>query len=242
MSILEISRSTGASLYSQISHYLEEEITQRYQPGDMLPSELILAARFNVNRHTLRRAVDELVSDGIVQRQHGKGVYVLDAAIKYSIGRKTQFTQTLEAQGFHTVSRVLQKNQVIANAEVAQQLQIAEGSDVIYIETLREVEGAPFCLIAHFLPLSVCPEILVNYSSGSLHKYLQQSCGLKLNRCESLASAVSADTDTAQKLKMPYRAPVLKVKSVNLDEKTNLPVEYAVTRFRGDTAELSIKP
>ncbi|MDU3076972.1 MAG: GntR family transcriptional regulator, partial [Mixta calida] len=72
----ELSRHP-TSVYQAIAAQLEQEVLSRYQSGDYLPPEQQLATRFAVNRHTLRRAVDELVSKGLVLRRPGVGVLVL---------------------------------------------------------------------------------------------------------------------------------------------------------------------
>jgi GntR family phosphonate transport system transcriptional regulator len=242
MSTYHIAKTPGAQpVYRQISEQLAEKVRRCHQAGDQLPPEHDLAALFGVNRHTLRRAVDELVSDGLVQRRHGMGVYVIDPSISYGIGRRTRFTQTLEAQGYRTTSRLLSKTRLQADKKIAEALSVAEGADVIWIETLREVETAPFCVISHYLPIAVCPTLFDQYQGGSLHDFLHKECGIKLTRQQSRVSALLPSIEDAERLRMPLRMPLLRVKSLNLDATSGRPVEYAVTRFRGDGAELDIQ-
>ncbi|MES9991419.1 MAG: phosphonate metabolism transcriptional regulator PhnF [Candidatus Thiodiazotropha sp.] len=243
MSVQHIQRGDGSlPVYRQISQLLRQEIQNFYDAGDVLPSEAELAQRFNVNRHTLRRAVDELVAEGLVVRRHGKGVYVLAPAIDYAINPRTRFTETLEALGVTTHSRVIRKQLVLASGGVATRLQLAEGCEVIFLETLREVEGKPFCVISHFIPLAACPQVLESYNGGSLHMFLEKHCATKLQRSESLISAVLPESDDASLLNVPRHMPVLRVKSVNVAIDSQKPVEYVVTRFRGDATQLSVKP
>ena len=243
MSVCLVARGEGgAPIYRQIRDVLVKDIRQFYKSGDTLPSENELAQRFGVNRHTLRRAIDEIVADGLVERRHGKGVYVLEPAINYSIGSTTRFTETLQSQGKTTSSRVLRKQLVHAKGGVACRLEIQEGEKVIFIETLREVEKKPFCVISHFLPYTPFPEVFDSYEFGSLHNFLKQHNSVELTRTESLISAVLPEADDATVLNMPKHSPVLRVKSLNINSQTKIPVEYAVTRFRGDATQLSIKP
>lgn len=243
MSVHQIKRGEGSlPVYHQISEVLRLEIQNLYKAGDPLPSEADLAARFNVNRHTLRRAVDDLVSDGLVVRRHGIGIYVLTPAIDYAIGSRTSFTAALEAKGAKTQSRVIRKQVVHARGGVAVRLQLEKGDEVIFLETLRCVDGKPFCVISHFLPLHAFPQVLENYDSGSLHTFLERHCATKLQRSESLISAVMPEADDAILLKMPRTLPVLRVKSLNVASDSLKPVEYVVTRFRGDATQLTIQP
>src|ERR1017187_5166762 len=95
MSLYAIDRDTGITLYAQIAEVLEREYVRQGTPGDRLPAEGELAARFGVNRHTLRRAVDELIAEGLLERQHGVGIFITDQLLDYSVGSGTRFTQTL---------------------------------------------------------------------------------------------------------------------------------------------------
>jgi len=243
MSVQQIQRGEGSlPVYRQISEVLRQEIQNLFKAGDQLPPEADLAERFNVNRHTLRRAVDELVSDGLVVRRHGKGIYVLAPSIDYAIGSRTSFTETLEAKGVTTQSRVIRKQVVPARGGVAARLQLEEGAEVIFLETLREVDEKPFCVISHFLPLHAFPQVLESYDSGSLHAFLESHCVTKVQRTESLISAVMPGADDAVLLNMPRNLPVLRVKSLNVASDSQKPVEYVVTRFRGDATQLSVQP
>lgn len=245
MSAHLIDRSKGKTVYSQISRALEQDIKCHYQAGDFLPSEQELAARFCVNRHTLRRAIDELVNSGLVERHHGRGTIILEPPVDYSISKSSRFTETLESQGKTTHSKVIRKLTCPARAGVSQRLAVAEGSPVIWIETLRKVDGIPFCIISHFLPQHFFNELQFSklqeeYNHGSLHQFIEQHFDIALERRESLITSVLPIGNDALILNTPQNTPVLRVKSVNINTLTQQPVEYSVTRFRADRVQLAI--
>lgn len=242
MSLLAINRFGGEAVYSQIARQLEDEIQRFYQPGCYLPSEAELAQRFGVNRHTLRRAIEELMQSGLVERNHGKGTRVLDAPIDYPLGRNTRFTELLEAEGMTAVTRILRKLQIPARDGVAKRLCLQENTPVVWLETLRLVDDRPYCVISHFLPLQRFPELLESYNGGSLHDFILSSYQISLRRVESLVTATLPLGDDAGLLHMPQHQAVLRVKSVNVDVNTDVPQEYALTRFRADRIQLRICP
>jgi GntR family phosphonate transport system transcriptional regulator len=243
MSVLHIKRGEGSlPVYRQLSDAIRSEIQNFYKAGDLLPSEIDLAQRFKVNRHTLRRAVDELVHDGLVVRRHGKGVFVLAPSIVYQIGSQTRFTETLESLGVTTQSRVIRKQRLHAQGGVAKRLNVGDGDEVVFLETLREVENTPFCVCSHFIPMSGFKNVFEHYHCGSLHQFIETQCHIQLQRTESLISAVLPEIDDCTLLNMPRSLPVMRVKSVNINKETGKPVEYVVTRFRGDAAQLAIVP
>lgn len=242
MSLYTVARDTGEALYAQIARQIEQELVRMYSPGDCLPSEGDLAARFGVNRHTLRRAIDELVDLGLVERRHGRGVFVLDTQLEYRIEAGTRFTENLAALGLETANRILRKQKLPAIERVAERLGIPVGDPVFWIETLRTAEGRPLCVISHFIPAERFSEVMPQYADGSLHAFLAATYGVRLKRTESLVTAVLPQGDDARLLGMPQNRPVLRVKSVNVDDRDGTPVEYAITRFRADRIQLRINP
>jgi len=240
MSAHIIDRSSTETVYSQVSRSLEHEIKSLHRPGDYLPSEQELASRFSVNRHTIRRAIDELVNAGLVERRHGRGTVILDPALDYSIGENSRFTEFLESRGKTTDSKVLRKLVVPASGGVSRRLGVTDGDPVIWIETLRQVDHIPFCIISHFIPHKQFESIETGYNGGSLHRFIKENLNIKLRRTDSLITAVLPQGDDALHLSMPQQMPVLRVKSLNVDIHTDLPVEYAVTRFRSDRIQLAV--
>lgn len=241
MSLYAIDRDTGITLYAQIAEVLEREYVRQGAAGDRLPAEGELAARFGVNRHTLRRAVDELISDGLLERQHGVGIFITDQLLDYRVGAGTRFTQTLADIGISTDTKVVRKMVAPASAGVARHLALKADEPVLWIETLRMADGFPFCVISHFLPVAPFKTMLDGYEDGSLHELLTRNCGA-LRRTESLVTAVLPQGDDAKLLGITQNRPVLRVKSLNVLDRDGTPVEYAITRFRADRIQLRITP
>jgi GntR family phosphonate transport system transcriptional regulator len=242
MSLYAVSRENGEALYTQIARQIEQEIGRLYKPGENLPAEAELALRFGVNRHTLRRAVDELVDAGLLERRHGVGVFVVAAPLDYQIGAQSRFTETLAAQGLDTDSQLLRRQVIPADGGVAEHLGLKSGEPVVWLETLRLAGGQQLCVISHFLPAERFPLVAESYAGGSLHSFLTQNYGCALRRTESLVTSVLPQGDDARLLAMPQNRPVLRVKSVNVDDRDGAPVEYAITRFRADRIQLRINP
>lgn len=237
----QLDHNSSEALYSQIRRALLADIQANHQPGSYLPPEQHLAAHFGVNRHTVRRAVDELVDEGMLERRHGRGTLVLGVPVEYPIGQGTRFTETVGAAGEAT-STVLRGELIAARGAVAHELGLDEGAPALHLETLRMLDGRPLCLISHFLPQRYAQAVLEGYGEGSLHAFLGAQFGLRLRRSYSLITALLPRGNDAQLLQMPQRQPVLRVKSLNVQDPGDDPVEYAVTRFRADAIQLRINP
>lgn len=232
--------SPGITRYRLIADILEREIRSAYEVGARLPGEHELAERFGVNRHTVRHAIEMLIDAGLVARRHGAGTYVAGKPLAYAVGSGSRFTESLAKAGHSTESTLLRKAIIEARGGVAQRLKLRDGAKVFAIETLRSVDGGPFCVISHFLPASLGETVLETYRGGSLHAHITKLTGRRLVRSKSLVTTVPAQAEDAALLAIPATQWVLRVKSVNIDAKTRRPVEYAVTRFRADRVELSV--
>lgn len=242
MSLYAVERDSPEALYAQIARRLEQEITHLYKAGEALPPESELAGRFGVNRHTLRRAVDELVAAGMLERRHGRGVFVIDNPLDYKLAAGTRFTETLSALGKSTDSKVIRKLIVPASGRIGERLALAHGEPTIWIETLRLAEDYPLCVISHFLPAGRYRRVFDEYTGGSLHRFLEMHFGCALRRTESQVTALLPQGDDARLLGIAHNRPVLRVKSLNVESRDNTPVEYALTRFRADRIQLHINP
>jgi GntR family phosphonate transport system transcriptional regulator len=235
----QLVRQSGIAIWAQIAAALRTEIEQSLDEGDWLPSEPELAARFGVNRHTLRRAVDELVAEGLVERVHGRGTRVLMRALIYGIGRDTRFTERLAASGRTAQVTLLEQAEIHAEGGVARRLRVAEGSPVLRLRTLRGEGDMPCAVTLHFLT-GPAAEAAQNYTGGSLAKHLRETAGITLERVESLITTRLPLPEDAQALRMPRTQPVLRVKGVNICRECKEIQEYVITQFRGDRIELSV--
>lgn len=216
-------QETADAIVSQVCRALRDEIGRFYRPGDFLPTEQTLARRFAVNRHTMGRVIDELVSAGVLERL-AKGTFVLDV--------EQGFMPDAEADGAQV--KIIRRLVFPARGGVASRLALAEGELVIGLETLRLVNGRPFCLISHFLPHVGFERVNETYASGPLHPFLCRRFGVELREVEELATARLPQGDDAALLAIPRDTPLLRVKRVYVDDRSGRRIEYALLRFRAD--------
>ena len=238
--MLNLSRHP-TTLYQAIAAQLEDELRSRYRSGDYLPSEKQLAAHYAVNRHTLRRAVDELVEKGLVQRRQGVGILVLMRPYDYPLHAQARFSHSLLEQGSHPTSERLLAVLRPCNAEVAAALGCNEGDTVIHMRTLRRANGIPVCVVDHYLPdLSWWPQ-LQRFSSGSLHDFISEQLGEKFVRRQTRIAARRAQAKESRVLEMTLHAPLLCVRTLNVCQGSEVTAEYSVSLTRADMIELTLE-
>ncbi|MCE2571259.1 phosphonate metabolism transcriptional regulator PhnF [Motilimonas eburnea] len=225
--------------YQEIAQNLEAEITQHYQAGQYLPPEQRLADRFQVNRHTLRRAIDELVAQGWLLRQHGKGVKVLKKPMRYPLHASAKFTDNILNLGAAPTSQRLQFGYVDACKDVADALAVPLGSKVIQLMTLRFLDNTPVSVIKHHFIKGNHEAALASYQSGSVHQLLAQQCQIQLRRKHTMIGAAMPNASDSDYLNMPAHSPLLTLRSINVNSQ-DTPFEFSISHTRAELLELSL--
>lgn len=223
-------------VYRELADTLRRELSD-YRAGDYLPAEIRLAARFAVNRHTVRRAIDELVLDGSVLRRQGRGTQVLERPLIYPLVAESAYSQSLSALGHGVEARLLQRRSCLANREEAGHLGLADQAPLIELQTLRMVDGQPVSLIRHRYCASRT-EMLAPYIGGSLRQFFAER-DLPLTRTFSLIGARLPSREEAGLLLMPRHLPVLSVFTLSRDS-SGQPVELAQSTSRSDRFQYQV--
>ena len=170
------------SIWKTIETTLKDEIRQgHYGPGDKLATEAALAARFGVNRHTVRRALAELAAQDLVISRRGAGVFVQHAPTDYPIGARVRFHQNLKAAGKIPGKQMLAFETRRANAQEAQALKLDEGASVHVYDGLSLSDGHPIAVFRSVFPADRFPEMQTGterYELGHSGARPSRGCGL----------------------------------------------------------------
>lgn len=226
--------------YEEIAAKLELEL-RHYRCGDYLPAEHQLAARYAVNRHTLRRAIDQLVERGWVQRRQGVGVLVLMRPFDYPLSAQARFSQNLLEQGSHPTSERLLAVLRPASGSAVDALGVQEGDSIIHLRTLRRVNGVPLCIIDHYFAELEWWPVLREFTRGSLHDWLSTHTGTALTRHQTRISARRAQAKESRMLELPNMAPLLCVRTLNRLAGSERVAEYSVSLTRADLIEFTME-
>lgn len=205
-------------LYKQIKSLLVQRLQQgEWKPGEPIPSEMELAARFQVSQGTVRKAIDELAAENLLVRRQGKGTFV---ATHQEARAQFRFLRLVPDHGepAPTQSSFLACRRTRAPADVAQQLALRSGDGVVYLRRLLSVGGSPLVLDDIWLPASrfrgLTPERLAEYR-GPLYGLFESEFGTRMIRADERIRAVAADDDVASLLAVAPGSPLLLVDRVS---------------------------
>lgn len=205
-------------LYRQIKRLITRELQAgAWKPGEAIPSELELAARFKVSQGTVRKAVDELAADNLLVRRQGKGTFVATHAeeqIQYRFLRL--MPDDGGARGM--ARRLLDCRRQRAGAEVARSLDIKSGDPVVQLRRQLLWGDRPVVLDDIWLPgtlfKGLTAERLADYK-GPMYGMFEAEFGVRMIRAEEKIRAVAADATVAELLEVSAGAPLLSVERLS---------------------------
>lgn len=229
-------RDSPVPLYEQIKEYLRRNIQSGvYEVHERIPSERQLAEQFDVNRLTVSKAIGELVRDGLVYTQVGKGTYVAPAKIDQTLQSLTSFTQEMTGRGKLASSRVLYQGVEAASDDVAKALSILPGTEIIALHRLRLADGQVIALERSHIIYALCPDLLQGRDFGqlSLYRVLEEDYQIHLTYAHQTIEAGIAAGDEGDALEAGPCMPVLRIARVTFDD-ADRPVEYVQSSYRGD--------
>jgi GntR family phosphonate transport system transcriptional regulator len=180
-----VDRQEGISLWRQIVARLRRDIASgAFQPGAKLPTEAELSSQFGVNRHTVRRALEELSRDGLVRVEQGRGSFVAEDVLDYNVEARTRFTEWIRKHNKEPSGIVRQLQEIHADPRVAAGLGIRGGSRVVVLERLGFADDRPVSLARHYFPamrlkgilqaLQAAPRITAALRAVGVEDYLRQ--------------------------------------------------------------------
>lgn len=234
-------RRTGTSVWKQIEEAILAEIAQGgMAAGDRLPSESALADRFNVNRHTVRRALAELSAQKVIQVENGRGAFVTAKALSYRIDKRTRSLESMLRSGHDMKVKVLKAVGMTADEKLASALALPADAEVWAIDSLSVIDGMPAISARHCIPAERFPDFLERYKETKSLSATLKTYDVVSTRRSMLVSAKLADAADLRVLKLQPPSPLIVVHSVYVDEK-GVPVDHGFSRFAADRIDLQFE-
>ena len=223
--------SSFQPLHAQLKESIIAAIQSgRYPPGARLPSQRELCEQHGISHMTMRRAINELVSEGYVLAVPGRGLFVKER-VAYPLENFKGFATLTREGGQTPSSQVITASLVSAPAALARDLQVAEHSELVYLHRLRFINGRPVMIQQSWLPHSLCPGILANdFSTASLFEVLSRDYNLRVVEGQQTISARLASTEECRLLKLPAHGVVLTVDALEFSQ-LRRPVEFSISIF-----------
>jgi len=206
-----IDRESSDKLYQQLIGILSAKLDRgEWDVGTQIPTEEELCRLYEVSKATVRIAIAELVRQGYLRRQQGKGTFVCKRVIPEGLSMTTSFKELmLDARVVFSTS-VLAQTVMMLPDDLAMKLRVAEDRHLIYIKRVRSVGEEPVLLQESFLPHELCPALLeADLERESLLEILENQCQVNITRVRDFIEVVTLETEESDTLNLPAGSPAL---------------------------------
>jgi GntR family transcriptional regulator len=234
-------RAGGLPYYVQVADHLREEIrTGRWTPGELIPSEAGLCEAFGVSRTAIRQALAELVGEGLLHKEKGRGTFVSRPHVSLAVQETRGFYDEMAELGRPVETRILAQDTDVIPPALAPELGVAMGSQVVRVQRTRAVADENLIFVTTYLPLPRFAAIVnLDLSSVSLYAVLAEHFGVEARTGRRLIEAVKAADPVARHLQVPKGSPLLRVTAVNVDRSGD-PFEVFEAYYRGDRTAFEV--
>ena len=217
--------NSSVPLYAQIVEKLQQEIEKgMFSQTGRLPTEEDLAKKYQVSRITIRRAVDELVNQKLVEKKQGKGTFLCAPKMTRRVDSgPISFSEMCAANGLVAYAKILEAGIVTPDSpEIRKILGLSEGSSAVRIRRLRYAGEKALVLEDNFYPQEYAYLLSIDLEKDSTYRYLREERGIELQRTSMRLSIVRADSEVARLLQVPQNTPQLEIKGrvIRLDGQT----------------------
>lgn len=217
-------------LYVQIREMLIQRLTaQVWAPGEVLPSEIALAKELEVSQGTVRKAIDQLCSDGVLTRSQGRGTFVSEQTEELANFR---FFRLTDSDGNRIMPELQRQVAAAEKADprTARALGLRLGAKVHVLDRVRTIAGERAILETITVPDTLMPKLSDEAPlPNALYPHYQARYGISVVRTDDRLTSVAANSRQARTLSVPTGAPLLQIERVALDL-AGRSVEHRVTR------------
>jgi GntR family transcriptional regulator len=213
------------------------ELAARLPAGSPLPGERQLCVEHGVSRITVREAIGQLVSEGVLVRVRGKGTFVAERAARSRL-HLASFHEDMRRMGLHPSTAVLAVSRLVPPPATRRALELPPGAPAWHIRRLRLADEQPMSIDDAWYPADVLPGLDRQDLTGSLYTLLGEQYGCTIERAEQTVRAAETDRETGVLLGVPAGRSVLVFERVSYSE--GRPVEHATSTYRGDRYEVQM--
>ncbi len=234
--------SRGVMLWRCIADDFEQTIlVGKHENGARLPPESEIAARYGVNRHTVRRAMAELALRGLVRTEHGSGTYVKTDKLDYRIGQRTRFSEIVAAAGHEAEGRLQGNRQEPAGEELASYLGLAPDAAVVRLEILRAADRVPISVATTWMPAEHYADAAKIFRRvRSMTRTLEHFGVTGYRRKWTRVSAGFTDAVDGGRLRLSVHRPILIVEGLDVTTE-GVPILFTRGRFAADRVALMVE-
>ena len=233
--------NSKSPLYYQLAEIIIAEIKDKnLKENDRILTEREYCEKYNLSRATVRQAIAYLEKKGYIYKIQGCGTFVSSRMMKQKLLKFYSFTEEMKKQGKVPESKILSFREKKADEKISKELNIDAGESIFELVRLRIADGEEVMYEKTYLPAKKFPNLSKkDLLKNSLYGILESRYKLVFTKALERFSVLSADTKTAEILKIPENSPLIKLQRWTY---TGIEIiEYTVSSVRGDRFEFEVE-
>lgn len=229
-----IDKNSPIPIYHQLEEYIKAQIDSgELKPDETIPSERVYADMFQISRMTIRQALTNLVNDGYLYRQKGRGTFVNKKKFEQRLQGLTSFTEDMRERGFTPGSKLISFEIIPAGREIADRLKLNENTPVYEIKRVRLADNVPMALETTYLPANLVKGLTEDIINQSLYQYIEEKLNLVIHEATQQIEASNAKDQELRLLEIEKGSPVLLILRTSI-LKDGIPFEFVKSAYRAD--------
>jgi len=234
-----IDKKSPIPAYYQLKNKILEKINSgEYIENSLIPSERELSELLGISRMTVRQALNQLVSQGILCREKGKGTFVAKSKIEQK--NIMSFSDTVKKKGMVPTTQVLRLEKEEAPDEIKEILKLKDSEPIYIIKRLRLANNKPVGIEENFIPEKYCPSLDKFDLTGSLYNLLKEEYSHTIYYLENTIEAAKPSKEEKELLDIPSSVPILKISSTVFTT-SDLKLLYEKSIYRSDEYKYNIR-
>lgn len=201
-------------LYRQLHDRLRDKLLNGWPPDRPIPSERYLMQKTGLSRMTVRQAIAELVHEGMLRRDHGRGTFLADSRLRRLLSGHSSFREIVRREGKTPSTRVIRQRIVRADTNTAALLEISPGEPVFDLVRVRMVDDVPVMATFTSIAVRICPDLETADLRDSLYAFLANTCGLPAQYSSDTIEAVAATSEISHLLQVDVGTPLLLLRRI----------------------------
>lgn len=235
----QLEREGPLTLTYQLTEELRKLVMTQYKPGDLFLSDKEIVANYNVSVITVRNAVENLVSEGLLVRKRGKGTFLTDKKISTNITVLQSGTELFKAKGIDSDIELISADIVEAGRSLSKQFGIKYHTPLYRLVRVRKIDGEPYSIETSYFTTDICRDIVDLYKGNSLYAFLKEQYDICVMKSHETYSAILLDEDCARLLDQKKKCPAFHMDGIVYDQYDRL-ISIEESIYRADKYEIVV--
>lgn len=239
-----ISMTSHQPIYYQLKQIIIEAIQSgEYKANDKLPTEKELCDKYGISKAPVRQALRELEDENFIYKIHGKGSFILSGYIKSTATKLRSFTEEIRSLGHEPGAKLIEQKVILADAEIAKNLNVNEGEEVLMAVRLRLIDDEIYSLNYSFFSNKYPGIDQIDFAATSIVEEIGKKLGLEMSYANVVMEATATTSDISKTLERKTGSPLLLMKRLTFTRinQLDVPFEFARVYFVPDKYKFEIQ-